>query len=51
MSPDDIKELVPNKEEMTVMKVYTHSGVNVVVYCLGKTPIFFDVDGTVYPTG
>ena len=48
---DELKVMVPNKEEMFLMKIYTHSGLNVLVYCLGKNPIFFDVDGIVYPTG
>ena len=50
---DALKEIIPNKEEMTVMKIYSHSGESMIVYCLQKNPIFFtsELDRVVLPTG
>ena len=50
-SEDELKNVIPNKEDMTVMKIYTHSGENVMVYLLNKNPAFFELDRVVYPTG
>ena len=53
--PDIPKEtltsLIPNKEEMSVMKILTYGERNVTCYCLKKNPIFFEVDGYILPTG
>ncbi|XP_074642083.1 eukaryotic translation initiation factor 2D-like [Tubulanus polymorphus] len=44
-------DIVPgNKEEMTIMKIYTHAGENVTVYCLHRNPIFFETKDHLYPT-
>lgn len=50
LSPEAASDIVPNKAEMTIAKISTHSGINVVVYCVGKNPVLIDVDGVVYPT-
>lgn len=50
LSPESASDIVPNKAEMTTAKISTHSGINVVVYCVGKNPVLIDVDGVVYPT-
>ncbi|XP_078703917.1 eukaryotic translation initiation factor 2D-like [Branchiostoma floridae x Branchiostoma belcheri] len=50
LTEDQLAELVPNKEDMSTMKVYTHSGKNVTVYCLGNNPVFFELDKNVFPT-
>jgi len=47
---DELLLLVPNKDPMTVMTVLTYNETNVTCYCLHKTPILFDVDGTLLPT-
>ncbi|CAH1774317.1 unnamed protein product [Owenia fusiformis] len=46
------REIIPNKEEMTVTKIYTHSGDGMLVYSLQKMPIFFEYekDKIVHPT-
>ena len=53
--PDIPKEtlslLIPNKDEMSVMKLFTHSEKNITCYCLRKNPIFFDIEGHLIPTG
>lgn len=48
---ETLMSLLPNKEEMSVMKLLTHSDKNVTCYCLQKNPIFFEVDGLIFPTG
>ncbi|XP_013401541.1 eukaryotic translation initiation factor 2D-like [Lingula anatina] len=47
---DQWTDLVPNKEEMSIMKIYSHSGESVVVYVLHKNPIFFEVNRCLFPT-
>ncbi len=49
--PERLNEVVPNKEEMSVMKLYTHSGESVIVYCLQRNPAFFEIEKQIYPTG
>ena len=51
LSADDLSALVPNKEDMTIMKISTHSGQNLLVYNLHGNPAFFQVETQVYPTG
>ena len=34
-----------------MMRLMTHSGQNVTVFCLGGEPIFFEVEKKVFPTG
>lgn len=50
LSQDEISELIPNKEEISVMRVMTHSGQNITVFCLSGEPIFFEVEKRVIPT-
>ncbi|XP_071954472.1 eukaryotic translation initiation factor 2D-like isoform X2 [Antedon mediterranea] len=35
---------------MSVLKLYTHNGTSVIVYCLGKNPLFFEQDKQLFPT-
>ena len=51
LSQDKITEIIPNKEEISVMRLMTHSGQNVTVFCLSGEPIFFEVEKKVFPTG
>ena len=51
LSQDEISEIIPNKEEISVMRIMTHSGHNVTVFCLSGEPIFFEMEKTVIPTG
>lgn len=50
LSQEELTEIIPNKEEMSVMRIMTHSGQNVTVFCLNGEPIFFDVEKKVIPT-
>lgn len=51
LSADDVSELVPNKEELNVVKVYAHKGDAVTLYVLHKNPLFFELEKRLYPTG
>jgi len=44
-------DLVPNKEDITVIKLNTHAGSDVVVYSIHGNPAFFELDMVLYPTG
>lgn len=50
LTADELSELVPNKEELNVVKVYAHKGDAVTLYVLNKNPIFFEVEKRLYPT-
>uniref|UniRef100_A0AAX7VB38 Eukaryotic translation initiation factor 2D n=1 Tax=Astatotilapia calliptera TaxID=8154 RepID=A0AAX7VB38_ASTCA len=50
LSADELSELVPNKEELNVLKSYAHKGDAVTVYVLHKNPVFFEVDKKLFPT-
>lgn len=51
LSADELSELVPNKQELNVVKIYAHKGDAVTVYVLQKNPLFFEVERRLYPTG
>ncbi|XP_038127240.1 eukaryotic translation initiation factor 2D [Cyprinodon tularosa] len=50
LSADDLSELVPNKEEINVVKIYAHKGEAVTLYVLHKNPLFFELEKRLYPT-
>ncbi|KAL4645975.1 eukaryotic translation initiation factor 2D [Arapaima gigas] len=50
LSADHVSSLVPNKEELNVVKVYTHKGDAVTVYVLHRNPLFFEAEKQIYPT-
>ncbi|XP_023649324.2 eukaryotic translation initiation factor 2D isoform X2 [Paramormyrops kingsleyae] len=50
LSAEDLSELVPNKEELNVLKVYAHKGDAVTIYVLHRNPIFFELEKYIYPT-
>ncbi|KAK0155091.1 Eukaryotic translation initiation factor 2D [Merluccius polli] len=50
LSQEELSELVPNKEELNVVKVYAHKGDAVTLYVLHKNPLFFELDKRLYPT-
>lgn len=51
LGADDLSELVPNKDELNVVKVYAHKGDAVTLYVLHKNPLFFELEKRLYPTG
>ncbi|XP_028849511.1 eukaryotic translation initiation factor 2D isoform X2 [Denticeps clupeoides] len=50
LSADDLSELIPNKDELNVVKIYTHKGDAVTLYILHKNPVCFQLDKHIYPT-
>uniref|UniRef100_A0A8C7IZA0 Eukaryotic translation initiation factor 2D n=1 Tax=Oncorhynchus kisutch TaxID=8019 RepID=A0A8C7IZA0_ONCKI len=50
LSVEDLSELVPNKEELNVVKIYAHKGDAVTLYVLHKTPVLFELEKCLYPT-
>lgn len=50
LSADELSELVPNKEELNVVKIYAHKGDAVTLYVLHKNPLFFELEKRLYPT-
>lgn len=50
LTADELSELVPNKEELNVVKVYAHKGDAVTLYVLNKNPLFFELEKHLYPT-
>ena len=51
LAADALSALVPNKEEINVLKIYAHKGDAVTVYVLHKNPLFFELEKRLYPTG
>uniref|UniRef100_A0A667XWW0 Eukaryotic translation initiation factor 2D n=1 Tax=Myripristis murdjan TaxID=586833 RepID=A0A667XWW0_9TELE len=50
LSADELSELVPNKEDLNVVKIYAHKGDAVTLYVLHKNPVFFELEKRLYPT-
>lgn len=50
LDSEAVSELVSNKEELNVVKVYAHKGEAVTIYVRQRNPVFFEVDGHLYPT-
>ncbi|XP_042347858.1 eukaryotic translation initiation factor 2D [Plectropomus leopardus] len=50
LSAEELSELVPNKEELNVVKIYAHKGDAVTLYVLHKNPLFFELEKRLYPT-
>ena len=52
LNDDDLSNLLPNKDEVVISKIYTHAGDSLLVYYHQKAPIFFELekDKLVFPT-
>uniref|UniRef100_A0AAQ4NUA0 Eukaryotic translation initiation factor 2D n=1 Tax=Gasterosteus aculeatus aculeatus TaxID=481459 RepID=A0AAQ4NUA0_GASAC len=50
LTADELCELIPNKEELNVVKIYAHKGDAVTLYVLHKNPLFFELEKRLYPT-
>ncbi|XP_069489286.1 eukaryotic translation initiation factor 2D [Ambystoma mexicanum] len=50
LDPEALSELVSNKDELNVVKVYAHKGDAVTIYVRHRNPVFFEVEGRLYPT-
>ncbi|NWY69549.1 EIF2D factor, partial [Erithacus rubecula] len=50
LSTEQLAELVPNKEELNVIKIHSHKGEAITVYMNHRNPILFEVEKVLYPT-
>ncbi|NWQ59491.1 EIF2D factor, partial [Neopipo cinnamomea] len=50
LSAEQLAEFIPNKEELSVIKIYCHKGEAVTVYMNHRNPILFEVEKALYPT-
>jgi len=50
ITEEDTSLLFPNKEDMSVMKIETHSGEVISAHLVGKKPIVFHIREKLYPT-
>ncbi|XP_060076772.1 eukaryotic translation initiation factor 2D-like [Ylistrum balloti] len=50
LTADDLTQIVPAKEEMTVTKIYTYSGDTGIIYSVAKNPVVLELDRQLYPT-
>ncbi|CAC5398901.1 EIF2D [Mytilus coruscus] len=50
LQTEDLLQIIPAKDEMTVAKIYTHSGDSLVIYCVQKNPVFIEVFKELIPT-
>lgn len=50
ITEEDLVLAIPNKEEMSVMKIETHGGEVVTAHVVGKKPIVFHIRDKLYPT-
>ena len=52
LKPEEIQNLLPKKEPISVLKVITHSGQTGKVYCAAKVPLFFQFNSPpeLFPT-
>jgi len=50
LTTEALSQLIPNKEEMSVMKIFTHNEEILTCYCLKKNPIFFQINTLLLPT-
>lgn len=51
LGTDQASELVPGKEELSILKLYAHRGDAVTVYVSGGNPVLFELEKNLYPTG
>ncbi|XP_031553150.1 eukaryotic translation initiation factor 2D-like [Actinia tenebrosa] len=50
LDAEELSVLIPNKEEMTITKISTHSGDTVTFYSVSGEPVFFEVEKRIFPT-
>ncbi|XP_019369563.1 PREDICTED: eukaryotic translation initiation factor 2D [Gavialis gangeticus] len=50
LSAEQLCELVPHKEELNVVKVYSHRGDAITVYTHSRNPVLFERERALYPT-
>ncbi|KAH3730725.1 hypothetical protein DPMN_056717 [Dreissena polymorpha] len=53
LSVEDVNTIIPNKEDVSSVKIHTNTGENAFIYCVNKQPLLFELDKqkVLYPTG
>lgn len=50
LDEESLNEVLPNKGDVTIMKICTNSGENALIYFFQKNPMFFELNRTLFPT-
>ncbi|PSN35430.1 Eukaryotic translation initiation factor 2D [Blattella germanica] len=50
LTENQVDEILPPKESLSVVKLITHGGTLVLVYVVNKDPVVFDVEDVLFPT-
>lgn len=50
LSAEELSALVPQKEDMSVVRAYAHKGDVVTIYLLNSNPVFFEWEKRLFPT-
>ncbi|XP_033008776.1 eukaryotic translation initiation factor 2D isoform X2 [Lacerta agilis] len=50
LTSEQLSEVVPNKEELNIIKLYAHKGDALTVYANGRIPVLFEMEKRLYPT-
>ncbi|CAI5777722.1 eukaryotic translation initiation factor 2D isoform X1 [Podarcis lilfordi] len=50
LTSEQLSEIVPNKEELNIIKLYAHKGDALTVYANGRIPVLFEIEKRLYPT-
>ncbi|KAH3801312.1 hypothetical protein DPMN_154960 [Dreissena polymorpha] len=52
LSVEDVNTIIPNKEDVSSVKIHTNTGENAFIYCVNKQPLLFELDKqkVLYPT-
>ncbi|XP_074019419.1 eukaryotic translation initiation factor 2D isoform X2 [Numenius arquata] len=50
LSAEQLTEFIPNKDELNVIKIYSHKGEAITVYMNNRNPILFEIEKALYPT-
>ncbi|XP_059687180.1 eukaryotic translation initiation factor 2D isoform X1 [Gavia stellata] len=50
LSAEQLTEFIPNKEELNVIKIYSHKGEAITVYMNNRNPLLFEIEKALYPT-
>ncbi|XP_063237573.1 eukaryotic translation initiation factor 2D [Bacillus rossius redtenbacheri] len=50
LTAEELQNVIPNKEVIITMKVQTHGGQIVLVYCVLKDPLVFEIEKVMFPT-
>ena len=50
LTPEYLLQIIPAKEDMTIAKIYTHSGDSLILYCVQRNPVFIEAFKELIPT-